>query len=479
MHNAVTKRAAIIKNFITFFSLMFVVNNAFARLPTEIADALKKAGVPESSAAIFVQAVDGDRPMISLNGDKPMNPASVMKLVTTYAALEILKPTFRWRTAVYRDAVIENGVLRGNLIIKGYGDPVFKEDEFRRLLVGLRQQGLKKIEGDLIIDKSYFATRVEAYQIFDDEKWRSYNAFPSAFLVNGRNTSFRFSVNKDAVNVAQEAELPEVEIVNNMSVVNNSCGSWRDRFKYDVNVTKAKAVVTFTGQFSSQCDVKYLELSLFDDEQYAFFMFRKLWRELGGQFMGSYRSQTETPLQVVKLAEQGSEPLANVVRDINKWSNNLMARQVLLTIAAEQHNQPANEVRGMLAVKSWLIDKGRNADQLVIENGSGLSRIERVTANGLGQMLIDAYQGPTMPELISSLPILSLDGTLINRLRGSPVSARAHMKTGSINGVTALAGYVLDAKNRRNVVVMIVNDAKAYASRNAQDALINWVYEHP
>ena len=105
--------------------------------------------------------------------------------------------------------------------------------------------------------------------------------------------------------------------------------------------------------------------------------------------------------------------------------------------------------------------------------------IERVTANGLGQMLVDAYHGPTMPELISSLPILSLDGTLINRLRGMPVSARANMKTGSINGVTAIAGYVLDAKNRRNVVVMIVNDTKAYASRNAQDALINWVYEHP
>ena len=472
-------KTKIIKQFILFASLLLVIGNASAALPTEIADALKKAGVPESGTAIFVQAVDGDRPMISLNGDKPMNPASVMKLVTTYAALEILKPTFRWRTAVYRDAVMENGVLHGNLIIKGYGDPSFREDEFRRLLLGLRQQGLKKIEGDLIIDKSYFATSVKDYQVFDNEKWRSYNAFPSAFLVNGRNTSFRFTVNKDAVNIAQEAELPEVEIVNNMKLAKNGCGSWRDRFSYDVNVTKDKAVVMFTGKFSCQCGERYLELSLFDDEQYAFFMFRKLWRELGGQFNGSYRSQTEMPLQVVKLAEQGSEPLANVVRDINKWSNNVMARQVLLTIAAEKHDQPANEVRGMLAVKSWLMDKGGNADQLVIENGSGLSRIERVAANSLGQMLIDAYQGPTMPELISSLPILSLDGTLIKRLRGTPVSARAHMKTGSINGVSAIAGYVLDAKNRRNVVVMIVNDAKAYASKNAQDALINWVYEHP
>jgi serine-type D-Ala-D-Ala carboxypeptidase/endopeptidase (penicillin-binding protein 4) len=468
-----------IKQLIAFFSLTLSMSLTYAGLPADVASALKEAGVPESGTAIFVQAVDGDRPMISLNVDKPMNPASVMKLVTTYAALEMLKPTFRWRTEAYRDAVMENGILHGNLIIKGYGDPSFKEDEFRRLLLSLRQQGLKKIEGDLIIDKSYFANSVASHKVFDNEIWRSYNALPSAFLVNGRHTSFKFAVNKDAVNITQEVELPEVDMVNNMKPTKGACGSWRDRFQYDVNASKTKATVTFIGNFSSRCGEKYLELSLFDDEQYAFFMFRKLWRELGGEFNGDFRSQNEMPLQVVKLAEQDSQPLANIVRDINKWSNNVMARQVLLTIAAEHHDQPASEVRGMLAVKSWLADKGRSTDQLVIENGSGLSRIERVTAKDLGQMLIDAYQGPTMPELMSSLPILSLDGTLIKRLRGTPVSAKAHMKTGSIDGVSAIAGYVLDANNRRNVVVMIVNDAKASSSRSAQDALISWVYAHP
>ena len=281
------------------------------------------------------------------------------------------------------------------------------------------------------------------------------------------------------VDVSQEVELPEVEIINNMKLTKGSCGSWRNRFKYDVNVSKTKAVVTFTGAFSSRCGERYLELSLFDDEQYAFFMFRKLWHELGGIFDGGLRSQHEMPLQVVKLHVQGSRPLASIVRDINKWSNNVMARQLFLTIAAEHHNEPASEVRGMLAVKSWLADKGRNTDSFVIENGSGLSRIERVSANDLGQMLVDAFKGPTMPELMSSLPILSLDGTLIRRLRNTPVSAKAHMKTGSINGVSAIAGYVLDAQNRRHVVVMLVNATKASSSKKAQDALISWVYQQP
>jgi len=448
-------------------------------LPKPIAAALKKAGIPTSGAAIFVQPVDAKRPRLQMNADKPMNPASVMKLVTTYAALEILKPNFRWRTEAYRDAVMENGVLHGNLILKGYGDPSFKEEEFRRLLLNLRQQGLKEIKGDLIIDKSYFATSVSNHKVFDNEKWRSYNALPSAFLVNGRHTSFKFTVHDEQVNVSQEVELPQVEIVNNMRFKKGYCGSWRNRFKYDVNSSKTKAVVTFTGTFSPRCGERYLELSLFDDERYAYFMFKKLWLQLGGVFKGKLRSQTEMPLQVVKLAVQGSKPLASVIRDVNKWSNNVMARQVLLTVAAEHHDQPASEVRGMLAVKSWMADNQRNADDWVIENGSGLSRIERITASGLGQMLIDAYHGPTMPELMSSLPILSLDGTLIRRLRKTPVSGRAHMKTGSINGVKAIAGYVLDEKNQRNVVVMIVNHAKASASKKAQDALIEWVYERP
>ncbi len=467
------------KKLLVSFCLILASNFAQAALPEPVAAALKEVGIPESGTAVYVQSVDGRHSQLSLNANKPMNPASVMKLVTTYAALDLLKPTFRWKTEVYRDAVMEGGILHGNLIIKGYGDPSFKESEFRRLLVSLRQQGLKKITGDLIIDKSYFATSAGYHKVFDSEKWRSYNALPSAFLVNGRHTSFKFTGHEGKVNILQEVELPEVQIVNNMTLAKNGCGSWRNRLTYDVNASKAKVVVTFGGKFSSRCGERYLELCLFDDEHYAYFMFRSLWRQLGGVFNGKLRSQTKMPLQAVKLAVQASQPLANIVRDTNKWSNNVMARQILLTVAANYHNKPASEARGMLAVKSWMADNGRNADNWVIENGSGLSRTERVTAKGLGEMLLDAYDGPLMSELMSSLPILSLDGTLSKRLRKKPVSGRAHMKTGSIKGVKAIAGYVLDAKGRRSVVVMIVNHAKASSSKKAQDALIEWVYNRP
>jgi len=467
------------KKLFILVSLLLCIQAAQAKLPAPVAEALKKAGIPESGIAVYVQDVDSSKPALSLNANKQMNPASVMKVVTTYAGLELLKPSFRWKTEVYSDGIIENEILDGDLIIKGYGDPSFKEDEFRRLLQDLRQRGIKNITGDFVIDKTYFADKIGDSRVFDSERWRSYNALPSALLVNGRHTSFKFLVHEDTVIVSQESELPEIQIVNKMNVKKGGCGSWRNHFTYDVKAGKTKAVVTFKGAFSKRCGDRWLELSVFNDEQYAFFMFRKLWRQLGGTFTGRLRTQQAMPVGAVKLLVQGSKPLAEIIRHINKWSNNVMARQLLLTIGAEQSDQPANEVRGMLAVKSWLQQQGRNTDSLVIENGSGLSRIERVAAKDLGQMLIDAYQSPTMPELISSLPILSLDGTLQKRLRNTPVSARAHMKTGSIRAVKAIAGYVLDEKGRRNVVVMLVNDARAAYSKKAQDALINWVYFRP
>lgn len=474
---------------LTTFMLVSLSFSAQAELPTTIADALKNAGIPQNSVAIYVQAVDAHSPILTHNGGKSHNPASVMKLLTTYAALDLLTPTYRWKTEIYRDGNVSNGVLNGNLIIKGYGDPSFKAQEFWRLLMSLQQAGIKKVTGDLILDKSAFAKNIGNRKTFDAETWRAYNAEPSAFLVNGRNTSFKFAATENSVNVSQEFELPEIQIVNNMKFSAALCDNWRSRFTYMVksinscnNGDCAKnggAMVTFNGTFAPNCGEKYLELSIFDDEKYAFFSFKKLWKELGGSFNGQLKIQENMPFNTVKVVEQLSDPLGYVVRDINKWSNNLMARQLLLTIAAEKDSVPATEAKGIAAIKIWLQAKGLNFNELVIENGSGLSRLERISAEHLGQMLVVAYHGAVMPELMASLPILSKDGTVMGRLKDSQSNGRAHLKTGSLDGVGAIAGYVLDANNHRHVIVMMVSHAKAAASKNAQDALIEWVHQQP
>ncbi len=470
----------LIKPFI-MFAMLFFSGLAQAELPSTVAEALSKAGIPQSGVAVYVQPVDAATPTIAHNADKSLNPASLMKLVTTYAALDLLTPSYRWKTEVYRDSSLENGVLSGDLIIKGSGDPSFKAQEFWRLLMSLQQAGVKEIKGDLVIDKSHFAKNVGARRTFDNETWRAYNAEPSAFLVNGRNTSFKFLVAVDSLTsgkviVSQEFELPEVQIINNMKLSQGACGDWRNRFGYTVKQKEDASVVTFSGTFSPDCGERYLELSVFDDDKYAFYTFKKLWRELGGKFSGNLKIQ-ESPIGATKILEQVSDPLGYVIRDINKWSNNLMARQLLLTIAAEKTGVPATEAKGIAAITAWLVQKNLQFDELVVENGSGLSRIERISAQHLGQLLVSAYNGASMPEFMASLPILAQDGTVKKRLNGSQANSRAHLKTGSIDGVSAIAGYVLDRQNKRHVVVMLVNHARAGASQVAQDALIEWVYQ--
>jgi D-alanyl-D-alanine carboxypeptidase/D-alanyl-D-alanine-endopeptidase (penicillin-binding protein 4) len=220
-----------------------------------------------------------------------------------------------------------------------------------------------------------------------------------------------------------------------------------------------------------------LELSLFNDEEYALYTFKTLWKELGGAFGGKLNIRP-TPERAVKMLERWSAPLGEQAQDINKWSNNLMARQLLLTLAAVDDATLATEQHGAEVIKQQMVKLNMPMGALVVENGSGLSRLERVSAGQLGGMLVRAFHRPVMPELMASLPILGLDGTVKTRMQASDVQAKAHLKTGSINGVSAIAGYILGQDQRRYVMVMLVNDAKSAQARAAQDALITWVYQH-
>jgi len=461
--------------FLIFFIGFIFTSLAQAKLPIAMVDALQKAEISQENVSVYVQAVDSNSASIAHNANKAMNPASVMKLVTTYAALQALAPAYRWKTDVYREGSLNQGVLNGNLFFKGYGDPSLKAQDFWRLLMALQQAGIKEINGDVIIDKSYFAKELDSRVTFDDEKWRAYNALPSALLVNGRNTSFKFLVQEGRVNVHQEFELPQVKVINQMKLRTGSCGDWRHYFSYSITPNLEGATVTFTGSYSAECEERYLELSVMNDEEYAFATFKKLWAELGGKFNGKLQVR-DVPPNAEKVISQVSEPLGTVIREINKWSNNVMARQLMLTLAAEKMGTPATQKNGAQAIKDTLSSQGLDVSSLVIENGSGLSRIERISAAHLGQMLVSAYRQPIMPELMASMPILGVDGTVKKRLNETPVQAKAHLKTGSIEGVSAIAGYLLDANNKRHVIVIMVNHPNASGSKSAQDALISSVF---
>lgn len=461
---------------------MSVTAPAWAQLPAPVDELLKKAGIPAESVAVYVQRVDQEQPLVNHQGEKPMNTASTMKLLTTYAGLELLGPAYRWRTELYADGKVEQGVLQGDLVIRGRGDPYLLSADMRQMLEDLRLAGVEEIRGDIVIDTDYFADKYYDAAVFDDKPHSPYNAAPNAFAVNIKSTSFHFLENKGKLSIEADPDLEEIHIKNEVKLVKGECGDWRNRLRFTVEPMLEphgnQVTVTFMGEYAASCQDKTLELSVLDDGPYAYNLLRNHWQSLGGRHYGAWR-YGKVPAGAEPLVSHDSPPLSEIIRTINKYSNNLMVRQLFMTIGAERAASPVMEADSIHVIQAWLASKGLRFPELILENGSGLSRNERISAQHMAAFLLAAYASPVMPEYLSALPIPSVDGTMANRLRNSPSRGSAHLKTGTITGVSALAGYVHDHKGRRWVTVIMVNDPKSSASRTAQDALIDWVYQQP
>jgi D-alanyl-D-alanine carboxypeptidase/D-alanyl-D-alanine-endopeptidase (penicillin-binding protein 4) len=411
----------------------------------------------------------------------PLNPASVMKLVTTYAGLEILGPAYRWKTEAWVAGPLKDGVLEGDLVLKGYGDPKLVLEDFWLFVKGIRERGVREIRGDLVLDRSYFGQFDHDPARFDAEPLRPYNVGPDALLVNFKAVRFHFVPQPDlgTVRIIAEPKPHPLEVVNVVKLGQGACGDWRTSVRPDFQPAaqgRSAFNALFTGTYPASCGEQAWSVSLFSHTNYVAGLFRQLWEESGGAWAGKVRSERMAAGARLLYAQE-SRPLSEAVRDINKFSNNVMARQLYLTLAAEASKQPARTDAALRAVRSWLSQKGLDFPELVIENGSGLSRIERMSAQSLAQMLVAAFRSPVMPEFMASMPLAAVDGTMRRRLKGEPVAGQAHIKTGSLNDVRAIGGYVLDRSGRRHAVAMIVNHANAHQAMPAIEALLRHVHD--
>ena len=439
-------------------------------LPRPVREALRAAGVPASSVSAWVQELGATRPSVAARATTPMHPASVMKLVTTYAALELLGPAYRWKTEAYLDGQ--------DLFLRGYGDPNLNYESFWLLLRHLRERGLRELHGDVVLDRSYFGAA--QYSPFDSELFRPDNVTPDALLVNFKSLRFTFlPEGEKGVRVFAEPALPGLEIVNQLKLGDGGCPdgnrAFRDLIQASFQSRPPRA--SFIGTYPLSCGERDLNIALHDPQDYLAGMIRQLWGEMGGTWSGHVRDGVVPPSARLLYVHE-SEPLGDIVRDINKFSNNVMARQLFLTVGAELGGPPARAEEAARAIKEWVAKKFA-APELVLENGSGLSRSERITAQHLAALLAAAWRSPVMPEFVSSLPVVAADGTMKKRLRGERVAGSAHIKTGLLADARAIAGYVLDRNGRRHVVVMIANHAKAPETDAAMDALLQWVYDSP
>jgi D-alanyl-D-alanine carboxypeptidase/D-alanyl-D-alanine-endopeptidase (penicillin-binding protein 4) len=441
-----------------------------ADLPKPVVDALRKASIPQASVAAWVQEIGAPTPSVMLNARGPVNPASTMKLVTTYAGLDLLGPAYRWKTEAYLDGE--------NLVLRGRGDPKLNAESFWVLLRNLRGRGLRELRGDVILDRSFFAPA--QYAPLDDDIYRTYNVAPDALLVNFKALRFTFVPEDAGVRLYIEPTLPGLAVTNSLKLSAGPCpdGSRALREVTQASFQSVPPRASFTGTYPVSCGERELNVAIHEPQDYFAAMMRQQWSELGGSWSGSARDGVASPTAKLLYVHE-SDPLAQIVRDINKFSNNVMARQLFLTLGAEARGAPARAEEAAQTIKDWIASKKISAPELVLENGSGLSRNERISAEHMAALLQAAWRSPVMPEFISSLPVVAADGTMKKRLKDQRVAGSAHIKTGLLSDARAIAGYVLDRHGRRHVVVMIVNHARARDADAAQDALLEWVYEGP
>lgn len=448
-------------------------------LPPPVAQALAAARIAPGSVAVVVQEVGAARPSLSINAATPMNPASVMKLVTTYAALELLGPAYRWKTGAYATGSLRDGVLEGDLILKGSGNPKLDVEAFWMLLRAVRGKGLRDIRGDLVLDRSHFERPADEPASFDGDAFRPYNVLPDALLVNFKSLRFAFApeAERGTVRLYVEPLPPALEVVNLLRLVEGGCPegqAFRDLLKATFEPARQRAI--FAGRYPASCGDKELNVALLEPNDHVAGMMRQLWTELGGAWGGGTREGVVPP-DARALHVHESPALAEIVRDMNKFSNNVMARQLFLTLGAESAGAPASAQKASSSIRDWMTRRGIAAPELVMENGSGLSRLERISAASLAALLQAAWRSAVMPEFVASMPLAAVDGTMRRRLRGEGVAGQAHIKTGLLADVRSMAGYVLDRGGRRHAVVMLINHANAHEAQPAMDALLRWVYE--
>lgn len=440
-------------------------------LPESVAAELRAAHVPLNAIAISLVPLSGSGMTMAINEHQPMNPASTLKLATTLAGLELLGPQYVWRTEALATAPLKQGVLDGDLWLRGSGDPRLVIEDLWLLVQRVRGNGVREIRGDLVLDRSAFDAIAHDPGAFDGEALRPYNAGPDALLLNYKAVGFHFVPDADArqVRVYALPALAGMTVPATVKAVEGPCNDWRARVGGDFTDPMRPQ---FRGVFPLSCGDRVWHVNLLTPVQYAQGLFRQLWEASGGTWRGRARDGV-APADARRLALHESRPLAEVIRDINKFSNNVMARQLFLTIGAETSRQPANMERAQRAVGDWLVSRGLDRREFVLENGAGLSRIERMTSAGLARLLVAGFESPWMPELVSSLPIVGIDGTMRKRLGAA---GSAHIKTGLLADARAIAGYVLASSGRRYAVVAFVNHPNAGAAHGALDALLNWIY---
>jgi D-alanyl-D-alanine carboxypeptidase/D-alanyl-D-alanine-endopeptidase (penicillin-binding protein 4) len=454
--------------------------SASTPLPAPVAQVARALKVPESAVSVWVQRIGESEPRVAFNADTPRNPASAMKLVTSFAALEALGPAYTWKTEFHLAEPLRPDGSTGELWVRGGGDPFLVLEDHWRMLGALRERGLTRIDRGLVFDVSAFDLPPEDPGAFDGQPDRVYNLTPHPLLVNFNAVRFRIDARgAGGVDVAAVPALPNLRIDNRLQRGAGACGGFQNGVVIALREAERRDTAVLDGRFPAACREYELSRTVLQPESYAWGLFDLQWRQLGGGLQGGWRRGVLAADIGAPFHVHRSRPLGEVIRSVNKSSNNVMTRHLELALGSERYGSPATPAKGQRAILDVLGERGIDTRGLVIGNSAGLSREGRISARQLAAILGAAWRSPYMPEYASSLALAGLDGTMRNRFRKSPATGRMHLKTGRLDDVSAVAGYVTAASGQRLIAVVLVNAPEAHRGpgEELQDALLQWVYQ--
>ena len=445
-------------------------------LPAALTQLAKKHRVTTKGIGVVIRRVDDNVLLANHQADRFFNPASVIKIPTMLAAMDLLGPKHQWKTSIAAVSAVKDGVLAGDLYLIGGGDPYITAERFLYLLSILRQRGVHEIRGDLVLDDSVFMLPPHDASIFDGAGFKPYNVGAGGLIINFK--AHRVVFVPDGGGVRVYSEPPNDNFVINsskMQISNSRCrNNWRGHLRERLRDDGVRATLSLSGSYAKRCGERSFYLSVLDHPAYVAGVFASYWRQLGGVWNGNWR-RGETPSQATVLVESESPPLPQVLMAMNKNSNNVIARNLFLSLSKEDDaHTPDGAQRAM---QSWLRSKG--VEGVVIENGSGLSRRARITPAQMAHLLGSIWHHAYRTELLASLPILGVDGTLQRRLRKTSLAGEGRLKTGSLANVNTLAGFFRDKKGRHVLMVFFSSNVSNHRVRNLQNDIIAWASSLP
>ena len=463
--------------FIRILIICLIPLSVFSEVPPEYKKIISSFKVSNDSFTLVIKNLTNKSEQLITHNEKNFfNPASLAKIVSTFIALEELGPQFSWQSDFYHNGTINGDTLNGDLIFKGRGDATFSINNLENSIRKIQRKGLKKINGNLILDMSYFGLDSKE-KTFDNDPMRAYNALPTPVVIQSNTMNFIFTTKDSNLDIESNPDIEYVTIKNNIKITNNRCIDWKSKLNYRTKKENSKIKVIFSGKYSRKCGTKGINLSVLDDKKYFYNIFKDRWNANGGDFSGDLDVTFIKGTDWKVLHSHISKPLSEVIRDTNKYSLNLLARNTMLTVLAEDSDLLVLESSVNKYVQKWLKKNNLPYKGLFFENGAGLSRNSVLTSEQLLLLMEKIYYDPLMPEMLSSFPISGVDGTLKRRMNYSSFKKSAHFKTGSMKNVNAIAGFLLDKNKEMKIFIFIMNDLAAKDSHRLQEALITQAFK--